>query len=186
LTFSISRSLNNRIALPCFVAQANLCCKLVLDLLYSLANRPGGKAMPVLHCPLAKEDWLHKVGERNGVSVPPTPYPAAKPVEDAGPWESAVQKIIEYQRLGDNWDGFGAKAPSQELLQSAIGLAYVFRENGVDPPHRLAPGVDGSVIFEWQDPDGTYTDVEIVRPLHAECMRIEPGQPAKHWTLPTE
>jgi hypothetical protein len=68
------------------------------------------------------------------------------------------------------------------LLASAIGLAYCFWEKGVDPPHRVAPGVTGSIIFEWQDPDGTYSVVEIDRPLHADVMVTGPGTPAKQWT----
>jgi hypothetical protein len=38
----------------------------------------------------------------------------------------------------------------------------------------------------WHAPDGTYCEVEIDRPLHAEVMVIEPGKPARFWTLPTE
>src|ERR1700724_814195 len=70
----------------------------------------GGRAMPVLDCPIPKEHWAQKVGERNGVSVPPAEEPAEKPVADAGPWEPTVQKIVELQQLGDDWDGFGARA----------------------------------------------------------------------------
>jgi hypothetical protein len=77
-------------------------------------------------------------------------------------------------------------APSRELVESAIGLAYLFYERGVDPPDCVVPGLDGSVNLEWQEPGGIYTEVEVVRPLYAEVMRIEPGQPAKHWALPTE
>jgi hypothetical protein len=141
--------------------------------------------MPVLNCRVPKEDWLHEVGERNGVPVQPAEHPAETPIEDAGPWEPAVQKIVEFQHLGDDWDGFGAKAPSRDLLASAVGLAYLFYEKGVDPPHCVVPGLDGSVNLEWQDPDGTIAEVEIDRPFHAEVMVIEPGQLAKHWTLPT-
>lgn len=88
--------------------------------------------------------------------------------------------------MGDDWDGCGAKAPSHELLASAVGLAHLFRDQGVPAPSRIVPGLDGIVLFEWQFPDGTYAEVEIVRPLFAEVMVIEPGKPAKHWTLPTE
>src|SRR5947209_3344478 len=123
--------------------------------------------MPVLDCRIPKADWAHEVGERNGVSGSAVGHPTHRPVADAGPLEPAVQKIVEFQHLGDDWDGFGARAPTRELLESAIGLAYTFYQNGVDPPHRVAPGVDGSVIFEWQDPDGTYADVEVVRPFYA-------------------
>jgi hypothetical protein len=149
-------------------------------------GRLGGKDMHVLHNPLAKEDWLQKVGERNGVSVPAAKRAVEKPRADAGPWEPAVEEIVSYQHLGDNWDGYGAEPPSCEVLESAIGLAYTYSQSGVDPPHRVAPGVTGSVIFEWQDPDGTYATVEIDAPLHAEVMVLQPGKPAQHWTLPTE
>jgi hypothetical protein len=142
--------------------------------------------MLVLDCPIPKADWAHEVNERDGVSIPPTEHPTETTVEDAGSWEPAVQSIVEYQHLGDNWDGFGAKAPSRELLASAVGLAYLLHEKRMVPPDRVAPGVAGSVILEWQFPDGTYADVEIVEPLYAEVMVIEPGDPAKHWALPTE
>jgi hypothetical protein len=102
----------------------------------------------------------------------------------AGAWDSAVQEIVGLRELGDDWDGFGAEAPSQQVLESAIGLAYFLSNDGVDPPHRVAPGVCGSVIFEWQEPNGTYALVEIDQPLHAEVMVIEPGKPAQQWTLP--
>ena len=71
-------------------------------------------------------------------------------------------------------------------MTSGIGLAYLLSEKGVDAPQRVVPGLEGELIFEWQFPDGTYGEVEIVRPLYAEVMMIEPGKPAKHWTLPTD
>jgi hypothetical protein len=141
--------------------------------------------MPVLDCPIPKEDWADEAGQRNGFSAPRLAHPAEKSLEDAGPWEPAVRKIVEFQHLGDDWDGLGAVAPSRELLESAIGLAYLFYENGVDPPHCVIPGLDGSVNLEWQDPDGSIAEVEIDRPLHAEVMVIEPGKPPRFWDLPT-
>jgi hypothetical protein len=142
--------------------------------------------MRVLGLPIQKKEWLRKVGRRNGVPFLPENDAAEKAVKDAGPWEPVVQKIAEFHYLVDGWDGFGAKAPSPELVESAIALAWVFFENGVSPPHCVTTGVDGAVILEWQDPDGTVTEGEIVRPLYAEVMVIEPGKPAKQWTLPTE
>jgi len=140
--------------------------------------------MSLLECPVRKEDWADKLPQRNGVSAAAKPM-GGKPVADAGRWEPAVQKIVEFQHLGDDWDGLGAVAPSHELLACAIGLAYLFSENGLPPPNCVVPGLDGSVNFEWQDPDGTIAEVEIDRPLHAEVMVIRPEQPATHWTLPT-
>jgi len=108
------------------------------------------------------------------------------PVEDAGLWKAAVQEILSYQNLGDDWDGFGAQPPCREVLASAIALAYIYHQNGVEPPHRVAPEVAGGVTFEWQHSDGTYATVEIATPLQAEIMVIEPGKPAKQWTLPSQ
>jgi hypothetical protein len=142
--------------------------------------------MLTLECPIPEKEWAREVGAHNGVSALCPESPSKKWFADAGPWEPALLQIIEFQHLENDWDGFGAEAPSRELLESAIGLAYCYLEQGVDPPQRVAPGVCGSVIFEWQGPDGTYAEVEIDRPLHAEIMVIEPGQSAKHWTNPTQ
>jgi hypothetical protein len=143
----------------------------------------------LLNCPVPEQAWLKEAGARNGASPAPARLHEADggehAVPDAGSWEPAVRKLVEFQHLGDNWDGLGATAPSRELLASAVGLAYCFSETGVAPPDCVVPGLDGTVTWEWHDPDGTYTEVEIVRPLYAEAMMIAPGQPAKFWTLPT-
>jgi hypothetical protein len=97
-----------------------------------------------------------------------------------------VRTIVAMQDFGDDWDGQGARAPSQEMLVSAVGLAYTLLQKGMGPPNSVVPGLEGSVIFEWQWPDGTFCEVEIVRPFFAEVMWSEPGKPARHWTIPTE
>src|SRR5260370_22104368 len=114
--------------------------------------------MPVLDCRIPKNDWVQEVSERNGISMPPGNKPVEKPAEDAGPWQRTVQKLVEFQHLGDDWDGFGAKAPSRELLAVAIGLAYLLYEKGVEPPQAVVPGLDGSAKLEGQDTDGSNAD----------------------------
>jgi hypothetical protein len=140
----------------------------------------------MMNRPIRKKEWAHELGARNGESNSTAGTHAKKEGQDAGPWEGTVQEIISYLHLGDDWDGFGAKAPGRELLESAIGLAHVFHENGIEPPHRVVPGINGTVLFEWQDANGTYTEVEIDQPLHADVMVVEPGQPARHWSIPSE
>ena len=146
--------------------------------------------IPLLDRRIPQEDWLLKASEKNGYSAPSSRLAGVTwephTLSDAGPWEPAIEKILTFQHLGDDWDGFGAKAPSDEVLVSAIGLAKLLLQQGVDPPARVVSGLEGEISFEWQYPDGTYLDIEIVRWLFAEVMLIEPGMPAKHWTLPTE
>lgn len=144
----------------------------------------------LLDCHIPEQAWLKEAGERNGTSTTPARLHGGngdrREIPDAGRWGPVVVKIVEFQHLGDNWDGLNAVAPSRELLESAIGLAYLLSQMGMDPPIAVAPGLDGSVNFEWHAPDGTLCEIEIDRPFHAEVMLIEPGQPARHWTLPTE
>jgi hypothetical protein len=138
---------------------------------------------------IREENWRKEADERNSTSTAPARLHGSngqQTVPNAGPWEPAVQKMVAFQYLGDDWDGQGARVPSKEVLQSAIGLAYTLYQQGVEAPSRVVPGPEGSVIFEWQDPDGTYTEVEVVGWLVAEVMLIEPGQRAKHWMVPNE
>jgi hypothetical protein len=139
-----------------------------------------------LDYPVPEIDW-QVAGKRNGISAPPVPnHQGNETIQSAGAWEPTIQKIVAFQHLGENWDGLAAAPPDHGVLASAIGLAYIFHEREVEPPHRVVPGLEGSVIFEWQFPDGLYCEVEIVRPFAADVMMIEPGKPAKHWPLPTE
>jgi hypothetical protein len=145
--------------------------------------------MPALLEYLSEQAWKKARG-RNGTAADLTPTDGGKKDEGgslhAGPWEPAVRALVEFRRLGDDWDGQGARALSAELLASAIGLAYLLYERGTEPPSRVVPGPEGSAVFEWQFPDGAYAEIEVVRPFYAEVMLLRPGQPAKHWTLPTE
>ena len=141
----------------------------------------------LLDCRIPHQEWLKEAGNRNGTSTRSEPLREdRKSLADAGPWKTALSEIVAIHQLEDNWDGQGAQAPSQEVLDSAIGLACTLCAHEVEPPSRVVPGPDGTVIFEWQDSDGSYTEIEIVGWLCAEVMQIEPGRPARHWTLPTE
>ena len=105
-------------------------------------------------------------------------------VADEGPWRPVIEQIIAMQRLGNNWDGLGASAPSREVLDCAVGLAYLFHQRSIDPPSCVVPSTAGTVVFIWQFSDGRYSDVEIDRPFHADVTWIEPGKPAEYWQLP--
>jgi hypothetical protein len=59
--------------------------------------------------------------------------PGGTTAEDAGAWQASVQKIVQLQQLEDDWDGLGAIAPVPELVESAVGLAYLLSAKGVEP-----------------------------------------------------
>lgn len=100
-------------------------------------------------------------------------------------WSQCRDELLAIRALDEDWDGQGAKAPSAALVDSAIQLAEILRQRGVDAPCRIVPGVNGTVIFEWQQ-DGIYREMEVIKPCHAEILEMSPGQPPKHWTVPAE
>lgn len=139
-----------------------------------------GVRMPVLES-IRHATWMDEISAHDGIA-------GGTPIEsqhDAGPWQSTLRTIVNFQHLGDDWDGFGAEPPARPVLASAIGLAYCLFDNGVAPPDRVVPGVNGTVIFEWQEANGTYTVIEVDAYLHAEVVVNEPGKPSKQWSLPT-
>jgi hypothetical protein len=134
----------------------------------------------LLSRPISMRDWQTAMRrERNG------PAPAAER-HAADAWYAAISTLLGFRELGDNWDGLGARAPSAELIASAVGLACLLEESTLPPPTRVVPGLDRTVLLEWQEADGTYAEVEVVRPLYAEGMIVEPGKPAQHWTFRSE
>ncbi|HYV34791.1 MAG TPA: hypothetical protein VE988_03745 [Gemmataceae bacterium] len=140
--------------------------------------------MPLLMaCPIAEKTWHQEANAPNGIGAKGGVQTFAK---GADSWQPIIQQIAKFQDLGDGWDGLEATAPSRELVDSAIGLARLLAAKGMAAPCRVAPGLMGSVLMEWQDANGSYTEVEIVRPFFADVMLIEPGKPAQHWTLPTQ
>ena len=57
-----------------------------------------------------------------------------------------------------------------DLVISAIALACMpLLDEGMEPPQAVVPGVEGSITMEWHDLNGTYTEIEIVRPQYARC-----------------
>ena len=100
-------------------------------------------------------------------------------------WNSRIDGLLAIRSLANDWDGQGAQAPSTELVDSALLLAQDLRLSGAEPPDRIVSGVNGTVIFEWQDGE-EYCEIEVTRPYHAECLRLVPGQPAETWIIHAE
>ena len=82
-----------------------------------------------------------------------------------------------------DWDGQGAEAPSPELMDSVEGLMQILMQRGIDAPSGVVPGVNGTVIVEWQGENDFYLEIEVTAPNRADGCLIVPGMPTEHWTL---
>ncbi len=97
-------------------------------------------------------------------------------------WVSSVNRLNDFDRLVDDWDGLGATAPDQDVVQSArIFLSLKRRQDPESPPSRVLAAPDGSVVFEWQW-DSIIIEVEIDAPGRANYMLEVPGQSPHFWT----
>ena len=102
-------------------------------------------------------------------------------------WKDAFDKLDCLRKLGNNWDGLGGEGPSDELIDSVVGLVnWVRRQGELPPPSSITPSPGGTIVVEWEKQDGTYLEAEVVWPFFAEVMLQQPGQPTKYWKIPTE
>ncbi len=116
----------------------------------------------------------------NGHDLLPTVVP---PNES---WKQIMDALIDLLRLEDDWDGQGAKAPSQSLVHSSIELARMLSDPLEQPmdalpfgtvPSRVVPGVNGTVIFEWQEGE-TYSELEVTQPGCGDLVVMQGQNPA--------
>lgn len=91
--------------------------------------------------------------------VPPSSLTALRALNgrDSGRWAALTSKVrseselreelLSYARLDENWDGNGAKAPSQEAVKDA--LAFLDGRPGNIPPPYPEEGTEGDVGIYW-------------------------------------
>jgi hypothetical protein len=92
-------------------------------------------------------------------------------------WGQRIDDLLDIRRMEDDWDGLGAPAPATALVDSALLLAQILRQERWLPPCRIVAGLTGTVLFEWQGAGGEYAELEVTRPRHGEWVRMVPGEP---------
>ena len=102
---------------------------------------------------------------------------------EAEGWKCCIDDLLAIRLLEADWDGQGAEAPLPDLVDSAIVLADLLRQKGVEPLSRTMQGVDGTVVMEWQWGQKATAEVEIIEPYLADVFVMVPGQPVEHWQI---
>ena len=106
--------------------------------------------------------------------------------ELAKQWGTSIDRLLAIRQLEDDWDGQGTPAPPVEVVDSALVLALLLRNEGIEAPTGVVQGVNRDVAFDWQSPDGKYVAVEVTGPYEADVFIGLPGQPLKHVRIEAE
>lgn len=93
---------------------------------------------------------------------------------DDGEWAARIVELREFRRLADGWDGESAIAPSTELVDGALALAQILRDQHEPAPDRVVAGVNGTISFEWHTPLG-YREIEVDSPNSGAHRWVERG-----------
>jgi hypothetical protein len=92
-------------------------------------------------------------------------------------WSRRIDDLLDIRGMEDDWDGAGTPAPAVALVHSALQLALILSKQRFPPPCRIMPGRTGTVLFEWQDTDGSYSELEVTHPHHAEWVHMGSDEP---------
>ena len=103
--------------------------------------------------------------------------------QDAEAWRKCIDDLLTIRLLEDDWDGQGSEAPAPELVDSAIILAVLLRQKGIEPPCRTVQGVTGNVVLEWQWGQKTTAEIEVIEPYVADVYVMVPGQEVVQWQI---
>ena len=98
-------------------------------------------------------------------------------------WDKRIEELEAFRTYKHDWDGQGAEAPSSELMDSAVNLAHQLIQTGIDAPSCVVPGVNGTVVFEWQGENGSYLEIEITAPDRADGCMIVQGKQTESWAI---
>ena len=73
-------------------------------------------------------------------------------------WQELTDKqfsswVRDPEQLSDD----GVEAPSVGMVQLAMNIAKVLREQNVEAPDRVVPNGDGGIVFRWRTGDFTWS-----------------------------
>lgn len=91
---------------------------------------------------------------------------------DDAEWTARIEELWRLRRLRYGWDGESAVAPPSELVDGALSLAQILRDQREPAPDRVVAGVNGTIAFEWFTPLG-YREIEVDSPNSGSHRWVE-------------
>ncbi len=92
------------------------------------------------------------------------------------PWRrEAIQKVIAFGELAQNWDSHGSQAPSWAVRQKAVDLLLSV-PGEIFPAPRIVPVSGGGYHFEWSV-GHRELEISIEPDCRIEALQVENGMP---------
>lgn len=76
--------------------------------------------------------------------------PPTRPVTQSDWLPAILDRLDSFSILGEDWDGYGAAAPTQEAIATASGFARELATSWTVTPPTVSPTRDGGVMFSWK------------------------------------
>lgn len=92
---------------------------------------------------------VHAIAGTSAHSFAKADYPGMR---QAAVWMAVRRKLAEWRRLEANWDGDGASAPLENVMDAATQFASAVERRGIPMPE-CSLATDGEISFEWIRPD---------------------------------
>lgn len=143
------------------------------------------------YAPVIEQDYIQRAR-----SAPNRPKLAERSASDLGvddemKWaaldkklKASIESLLELGRIGEDWDGDGARAPIPELIDSAIQLI----RSHMLIPARVVPINDGRIALDFYF-GMTYLSARIDDPGQSRVMIVEPDGSTRFtswkWSAPT-
>lgn len=101
-------------------------------------------------------------------------------------WAEVIDELLRVRNLPEDWDGQGAKAPTLEVVDTALKLVDLLRRKGCMPPDDYGAGVNGDITLGWHTEYDSLV-VEVSSPLRVEGYRWARGaEKAEQFVLMTK
>ena len=119
------------------------------------AANPGGHTFSLLNLPMPSihVDALGEIIERRG----PAMLTLNRRVQRIADME---QKLQRFSELPENWNSYGASAPTSAVIEEARKILTAVIDLGLSEPW-VAPGGDGSIGLQWET-DKAFLYIDIV------------------------
>lgn len=98
-------------------------------------------------------------------------------------WVERIDQLLAIRQLEDDWDGQGTAAPATAVVDSALILALLLRQDGIAGPNLVTQGLGGEVHFDWLTGDGKYIELQVTAPQTAFIYVHSPGHPVQQFAL---